>query len=75
VHASRANLSPDRRMGIAFRYMPTTSHFNFDWAAEQALEISRAGSTIRQLHLMRGIDRCGRNDFARNKEGIDVTTP
>ena len=67
IHGSRPNSSPHRRMGIAFRYMPTTSHFDFELAEEQARELGRPGSSIRQLHLMRGTDRCGRNDFSRNK--------
>lgn len=67
AHGSRENRSERRRAGVAFRYMPTTSVFDFDLAAKHTAELGRPANTFRQLHLMRGTDRSGRNDFTRNK--------
>ena len=75
VHGSRANRSDTRRAGVAFRYMPTTSHFDFDLAAAHTRELGRPANTFRQLHLMRGTDRCGRNDFQRNKPADTAGAP
>jgi ectoine hydroxylase-related dioxygenase (phytanoyl-CoA dioxygenase family) len=63
VHGSNANRSAHRRAGIAIRYMPATSHFD-----RSIIETGdQAGYTIdfstRPLWLLRGTDRCGKNDF------------
>ncbi len=47
--------------------MPTTSVFDYELAAQHSVELGRPANTFRQLHLMRGVDRSGRNDFSRNK--------
>ena len=63
IHGSDANRSAERRLGYAMRYMPATSWFNHD-GAERTEQVSAAHNT-RPLFLMRGIDRCGKNDFQR----------
>ena len=68
AHGSRENRSDRRRAGVVFRYMPTTSVFDYDLAARHTAELGRQANTFRQLHLMRGVDRSGRNDFGRNKQ-------
>ncbi|NIA68592.1 phytanoyl-CoA dioxygenase family protein [Pelagibius litoralis] len=63
IHGSNPNRSDRRRAGVAIRFMPTTSHFDrglFKPGAETGLHIDFA---TRPLWLLRGIDRCGRNDF------------
>lgn len=62
VHGAEANNSGRRRGGLAFRYMPTTSYFDRELAARQVRELGVVDISQRQLHLVRGIDRCGRND-------------
>jgi hypothetical protein len=64
IHGSRPNRSPRRRAGLAIRYMPATSHFDRSVApmtryGDRPVDFSR-----RPLWLVRGVDRCGRNDFA-----------
>ena len=61
VHGSNPNPSGRRRAGYAMRYMPSTSHFNHA-AAERRDQPGNAHHT-RPLFLLRGIDRCGRNDL------------
>lgn len=65
VHGAAANNSGQRRGGLTFRYMPTTSHFDRNLAARQVKELGVVDISQRQLHLVRGIDRCGRNDVFR----------
>ena len=62
VHGAEPNNSGARRGGLTFRYMPTTSHFDRELAARQAQEPGIVDITKRQLHLVRGTDRCGKND-------------
>lgn len=63
VHGSQPNRSQHRRAGFALRYMPSTSHF------DRSLSMGKASATVpvefaeRPIWLVRGIDRCGRNDF------------
>ena len=61
VHGSEPNLSDKPRRGMTLRYMPTTSRYCRDLAD------SRRGGPLamseRTLYLMRGVDRCGENDF------------
>ncbi len=63
VHGSQPNTSAKRRAGFAIRYMPSTSHY------DRTLKMGGASATApveferRPIWLVRGIDRCGRNDF------------
>jgi ectoine hydroxylase-related dioxygenase (phytanoyl-CoA dioxygenase family) len=64
IHGANANRSPQRRAGVAIRYMPATSVFE-----RNLIETSnKSGYTVdfasRPLWLLRGQDRTGRNDFA-----------
>ncbi len=71
VHGSEPNRSTQSRRGMTMRFMPTSAHYNRDiekqqdkrstypWASEAEL------MQVQQLpiFLMRGLDRCGRNDY------------
>lgn len=63
IHGAEPNNSGARRGGLTFRYMPTTSHFDRDLAKRQAQELGVIDISARDLHLVRGIDRCGKNDI------------
>ena len=63
LHASEANRSPRPRRGMTLRFMPTTSHFDRELASRQAVELGVLDHAERTLFLVRGVDRCGRNDF------------
>jgi hypothetical protein len=64
IHGANRNLAPQRRAGVAIRYMPGTSVF------ERGLmpTTDKSGYTVdfanRPIWLLRGQDRTGRNDFA-----------
>ena len=66
VHGAEPNNSGRRRAGLAYRYMPTTSYFDRDLGARQARELGVVDISQRELHLVRGVDRCGRNDIFRD---------
>jgi hypothetical protein len=63
VHGSEPNTSGRRRAGYAVRYMPSTSLY------DRSLDMGGASATApvefkaRPIWLVRGVDRCGRNDF------------
>lgn len=64
IHGANRNLSSAERAGVAMRYMPSTSHF--DRAAmdpHHARTSPGAAHHLRPLMLVRGVDRCGKNDF------------
>lgn len=63
VHGAEPNNSGARRGGLTFRYMPATSHFDRALAKRQAQELGVIDISNRDLHLVRGIDRCGKNDI------------
>jgi len=64
LHGSEANTSPNPRRGMTMRFMPTTSVFDRALAREKAERIGGVDHSNRQIYLMRGIDRSGRNTFA-----------
>ena len=64
VHGAEPNDSGARRGGLVFRFMPSTSYYDRDLAAGQS---RTAFNATRQLHLVRGIDVCGRNDIYRGE--------
>jgi len=47
-----------RRAGLALRYMPTTSHFDRAIPSDGGADFAR-----RPIFLVRGVDRCGKNEF------------
>jgi ectoine hydroxylase-related dioxygenase (phytanoyl-CoA dioxygenase family) len=63
IHGSAPNRSPQRRAGIAIRYMPATSHFDRGLIATTDKSGYTVDFTRRPLWLLRGQDRNGRNDF------------
>ena len=63
IHGAARKTSPQRRAGVALRYMPATSLFdrNLRPASDKSgIPVSFAS---RPLWLMRGQDRTGQNDF------------
>jgi hypothetical protein len=62
IHGSPANRSGKRRAAFIMRYMPASSHY--DRALVGGRTFNSAFNIANQpLWLMRGIDRCGKNDF------------
>ena len=66
VHGSNRNDSGKRRGGLVYRFMPATSHYDRALARRQVEELGIVDISDRQLHLLRGIDRCGKNDVFRD---------
>ena len=67
IHGAGRNMSDRERAGCAMRFMPTTSHFDFDaMDPDHAKNSPGAAHHLRPLLLVRGVDRCGLNDFERN---------
>jgi ectoine hydroxylase-related dioxygenase (phytanoyl-CoA dioxygenase family) len=71
IHGARHNLGTIERTGFAMRYMPATSHYDHDATPEYHRKNVEFGHDTRALLLVRGIDRCGRNDFRRGHPGLD----
>ena len=68
VHGSEPNVTPERRRAIVLNFMPTTSYFDHNLAAKQYSEMDiDFDHSKRPLYLMRGIDRCGKNNFKIGK--------
>ena len=59
MHGAERNNSGDRRAGLVFRYIPTTSHYDRELAKELG---GLVANPVRELHLVRGVDVCGLND-------------
>ncbi len=64
IHGSPANLSTKRRAGLALRYIPTTSHFDRSIPSDGAADFPR-----RPIFLVRGVDRCGKNEYRIERPG------
>lgn len=64
VHGSQANTSGRRRAGYAIRYMPSTSLYDRSLVMGGASKSTPVEFKQRPIWLLRGADRCGRNDFA-----------
>ncbi len=71
VHGSRPNLSANSRRGITFRFMPTTSHFNYDLNDKLVRDLGVLNLGHRKLFLMRGVDRCGKNRIVDHPANLD----
>jgi chlorinating enzyme len=63
LHGSEPNRSPNSRRGMTMRFMPTTSLFDREIAAEQAKQFGFVSHENRQVLLMRGRDSHGGNEF------------
>lgn len=62
-HGSESNSSDRSRRGMTMRLMPTTSHYDRDVARQIHERNGAYDQSIRTLFLMRGTDRCGKNDY------------
>ncbi|MRD46374.1 phytanoyl-CoA dioxygenase family protein [Caenimonas koreensis DSM 17982] len=63
IHGARANTSTRRRTGVALRYMPSTSLFDRSLKPVDGKTGVAVKFANRPLWLLRGVDRCGGNDF------------
>ena len=63
VHGSQPNRSARRRAGFAIRYMPSTSHYDRSLAMGGGSSTAPVEFPRRPIWLVRGVDRCGKNDF------------
>ena len=64
VHGSEANTSGRRRAGFAVRYMPSSSHYDRSLDMGSASRSAPVEFKQRPIWLLRGVDRCARNDFS-----------
>lgn len=64
IHGSHPNMSDQDRTAFVMRYFPTTSYFDLDGGKPG--EDASPPYADRALFLVRGVDRCGRNDLKRN---------
>ena len=63
IHGANPNNSGKRRAGLVFRYMPSSSYFDRELATKQVEEMGVLDLSKRKLHLVRGVDRSGKNDI------------
>ena len=63
IHGAAANTSPQRRTGVALRYMPATSHFDRSLKPVDGKTGVAVNFAQRPLWLVKGRDVCGLNDF------------
>ena len=71
IHGSKPNTSSRPRRGITFRYMPTTSHFDYELNEVLVKERGVISLAHRKLYLMRGGDRCGKNMIVEFPSNLD----
>jgi len=64
IHGAAANTSAQRRTGVALRYMPATSHFDRSLRPVDGKTGVAVNFAERPLWLVKGVDRCGLNDFS-----------
>lgn len=69
IHGARPNRGTQVRAGYALRFMPATSHYDHDAAVLR--DKKGYGHHTRPLILVRGVDRCGRNDFRRGHPNME----
>jgi hypothetical protein len=63
IHGAAANRSAQRRTGVALRYLPATSHFDRRLKPVDGKTGLAVNFAQRPLWLLKGMDRCGLNDF------------
>jgi hypothetical protein len=70
IHGSMPNRSNKRRSGLAFRYMPATSHYDRDFTPPGASRTSTAqvDNKRQPIWLVRGTNRHAGNDFTIGHE-------
>ena len=71
IHGSRSNHSNKSRRGLVFRYMPTTSHFDYELNDKLVRELGVLNLSGRKLFLMRGVDSCGKNKIVEHPRNLD----
>ncbi len=64
IHGADENRSPNRRAGVALRFMPATSVFERNLKPADGKSGIPVSFATRPLWLVRGEDKTGRNDFA-----------
>ena len=69
IHGAAANLSTQRRTGVALRYLPATSHFDRRLKPQDGKTGVAVNFAQRPLWLVKGLDRCGLNDFTVGHAG------
>ena len=62
IHGSAANTSGLRRAALIMRYMPATSHYDRSLVTQRR-DNSPFNIFHQPLWLVRGVDRCGKNDL------------
>ena len=68
IHGARNNIGEQPRAGYTLRFMPSTSHYDHDAAVLR--DLPGYGHHLRALILVRGVDRCGKNDFRRGHPSV-----
>ena len=63
VHGSRRNTTARRRAGFVLRFMPTTSQFDRQLGQKLEGGAEAIKYSDRALFLVRGVDKCGLNDY------------
>jgi Phytanoyl-CoA dioxygenase (PhyH) len=63
IHGACANTSPQRRTGVALRYMPASSVFERNLNPVEGKSGIPVDFARRPIWLVKGVDRTGRNDF------------
>lgn len=63
IHGSGANHTDKRRAAFVVRMMPASSHYDHALGVNMGAQHAAHGYGTRPLHLIRGVDRCGKNDF------------
>jgi len=69
IHGATVNRSPQRRAGVAIRYMPGTSVMERNLMKPSAASGYLVDFSTRPLWLLKGRDRTGRNDFSVGHSG------
>ena len=67
IHGSLANNSGRRRAALIMRYMPATSHYDRSLITKRR-DDNPFDIFDQPLWLMRGVDRCGKNDFTHGHD-------
>lgn len=68
IHGAAANRGTRPRAGYSLRFMPSTSHYDHDGAEDR--DAPGNAHHTRPLILVRGVDRCARNDFQRGHPAV-----
>lgn len=69
VHGSQPNRSGQRRAGYAIRYMPANAHYDRTSGRAKVSALAPIEFAQRPIWLLRGVDRCGKNDFTIGHPG------